>query len=154
MSLQNRKLSCAVCRAYLFEEDDVVYCPECGAPHHRECYNSVGHCALEHFHGTENEYRKPEAPEKNEEKTVSQNNEADAKKVCQFCKKEIEKDAKVCPYCGRPSMSGAFFTLDLTGGVSDDEELADNVTAGAVKPLIAVNTQRYLTMQEKADIYN
>ena len=43
MSQNENKISCAVCNAYLFEEDDVVYCPVCGAPHHRECYNSIGH---------------------------------------------------------------------------------------------------------------
>ena len=36
---------CAYCHALLFEEDDVVYCPECGAPHHRDCYNQLGECA-------------------------------------------------------------------------------------------------------------
>lgn len=143
MSLQNEKLSCAVCHAYLFPEDDVVYCPECGAPHHRECYNSVGHCALEHFHGTENEYQKPVAEQKKEEIDSSKSQENTLNR-CPFCKKEIEKDAKVCPYCGRPSLSGAFFTFDLSGGVSSHEVLEDNITAGAVKPLVAVNTQRYL----------
>ena len=47
---------CAFCKALLFDEDDVVHCPVCGAPHHRDCYNKLGHCALEDLHGTENEY--------------------------------------------------------------------------------------------------
>lgn len=144
MSLQNEKLSCAVCHAYLFEEDDVVYCPVCGAPHHRECYNSIGHCALEQFHGTDNEYRKPVKPEENKKETVLPKEKVNSAKMCPFCKKEIEADAKVCPYCGRPSMSGAFFTFDLSGGVADKEVLDDPITAGDVKPLVAVNTQRYL----------
>ncbi|MBR6741280.1 MAG: hypothetical protein IKL93_00900, partial [Clostridia bacterium] len=58
MSLQNKDQHCALCHAILFPEDDVVYCPECGAPHHRECYNGINHCALEEFHGTENQYDK------------------------------------------------------------------------------------------------
>lgn len=144
MSLQNEKQSCAVCRAYLFPEDDVVYCPECGAPHHRECYNSVGHCALEHLHGTEKEYKKIEITKNEEEKEQTSAPLGNESKVCPFCKKEIENDARVCPYCGRPNMSGAFFTFDLSGGVKDVEAVAENVTAGDVKPLVAVNTQRYL----------
>ena len=56
MSQKEINKSCALCHAYLFDEDDVVYCPVCGAPHHRECYNSIGHCALESTHGTENQY--------------------------------------------------------------------------------------------------
>ena len=71
MSLNEKGLSCAGCKAYLFEEDDIVYCPVCGAPHHRECYNRTGHCALEELHGTENEYdaekaARPVAEEKSE----------------------------------------------------------------------------------------
>ena len=46
MSISIEGEKCPVCGAYLFDEDDVVFCPECGAPHHRECYNAVGHCAL------------------------------------------------------------------------------------------------------------
>ena len=47
MSLNTEGVSCVRCHAYLFPEDDIVYCPVCGAPHHRECYNQLGHCALE-----------------------------------------------------------------------------------------------------------
>ena len=53
MSENKTKLTCSVCHAYLFDDDDVVYCPVCGAPHHRDCYKSIGHCAFEEAHGTE-----------------------------------------------------------------------------------------------------
>lgn len=29
---------CPVCDKQFKKGDDVVVCPECGAPHHRECY--------------------------------------------------------------------------------------------------------------------
>ena len=51
MSGETKKLTCGVCHAYLFEDDDVVYCPVCGAPHHRDCYKSIGHCAYEAAQG-------------------------------------------------------------------------------------------------------
>ena len=38
---------CPVCGKPFQEGDDIVVCPECGAPHHRECYKSLGHCALQ-----------------------------------------------------------------------------------------------------------
>ena len=41
MSIRTEEEQCVVCHAYLFSDDDVVYCPECGAPHHRECYNGI-----------------------------------------------------------------------------------------------------------------
>ena len=56
MSLKTEGVSCVRCHAYLFPEDDIVYCPVCGAPHHRECYEQLGHCAMEEFHGTDRQY--------------------------------------------------------------------------------------------------
>ena len=41
---------CPVCHAYLMEDDDIVVCPDCGAPHHRECWKSLGHCGCEELH--------------------------------------------------------------------------------------------------------
>ena len=38
---------CPVCGKPFADGDDIVVCPECGAPHHRECYKKLGHCALE-----------------------------------------------------------------------------------------------------------
>lgn len=40
-------VSCPVCGKELRTGDDIVVCPVCGAPHHRDCYNQLGHCALE-----------------------------------------------------------------------------------------------------------
>ena len=69
---------CVVCSAYLFPEDDVVFCPTCGAPHHRECYKNLGHCGLEELHGTENEYT-----DKKEEKSKPESiNEEGQENVC------------------------------------------------------------------------
>ena len=65
--INDKKKSCVVCHAYLFEEDDVVYCPECGAPHHRECYINLGRCGLAEAHGTENQYDKLKREEPEEE---------------------------------------------------------------------------------------
>lgn len=35
---------CPVCNNKFTEDDDVVVCPECGTPHHRDCYFSNGGC--------------------------------------------------------------------------------------------------------------
>ena len=44
---------CPVCNKVFAEGDDVVSCPECGTPHHRECYNSIGKCANKDKHGSD-----------------------------------------------------------------------------------------------------
>lgn len=45
------ELKCPVCGLQFTESDDVVVCPDCGAAHHRACWQSVGHCACADSHG-------------------------------------------------------------------------------------------------------
>lgn len=42
---------CPVCGKAFAQEDDIVVCPECGAPHHRSCWRELGRCAHEEKHG-------------------------------------------------------------------------------------------------------
>lgn len=44
---------CPVCDEYFQQGDDVVVCPECGTPHHRECYNKTGKCTNKKLHGSD-----------------------------------------------------------------------------------------------------
>lgn len=44
--------TCPVCRNKILEDDETVVCPECGTPHHRECYFKYNKCALEELHGS------------------------------------------------------------------------------------------------------
>lgn len=53
----NSNDKCPVCKNNFAQEDDVVFCPICGTPHHRECYNSIGHCFNSPKHGTDFEYK-------------------------------------------------------------------------------------------------
>ncbi len=42
--------SCPVCEKRFSEKDDIVVCPECGTPHHRECYAKNNSCGLVTYH--------------------------------------------------------------------------------------------------------
>ncbi len=44
---------CVACGDVFNENDDVVVCPECGAPHHRSCYLNKGECFLKDKHSEE-----------------------------------------------------------------------------------------------------
>ena len=48
-----KKYFCPVCNNKFTDEDDVVVCPECGTPHHRDCYFSNGGCFNEEKHNSE-----------------------------------------------------------------------------------------------------
>lgn len=120
MSSHSPQKSCALCHAYLFPEDDVVYCPECGAPHHRECYNSIGKCALVELHGTENQYDKikQSAPEQKQENAEEPQN--------------FET-----PF-------GAFSPIDFLGGIKPESFIDDGVTAKQAAAFVLSNTMRYI----------
>lgn len=125
MSLNNKEINCALCHAYLFPEDDIVYCPVCGAPHHRECYNSLDRCALEEFHGTENQYDKLQAKKQTEQKPPEEE------------KTQTNPQTQFPPF-------GQFANIDFLGGVPADYKLGQNVTAKEARDFVLSNTMRYI----------
>ena len=124
MDFKSSEISCVRCKAYLFNEDDVVFCPVCGAPHHRECYKVLGHCALEELHGTEKEYSRQKI-EKEKQKPEEE-------------KREQKRDAS---FYGRFTDISGF---DFLGGVPADYDLGDGVTANEAKNFVVSNTHRYI----------
>lgn len=115
---------CAGCGAYLFEEDDVVFCPVCGAPHHRECYNSKGKCAYESLHGTDRQYDKVQEQPKEPEQT--------------------KQERKVYTKPDDTANPLSFLQIDLLGGVPEDFDLGDGVTAAEAKQFVLSNSHRYI----------
>lgn len=162
MSLVYSGESCVYCKAKLFDEDDVVYCPVCGAPHHRECYNALGHCALEQLHGTENEYSREKEleevqkaeekakiaeEEKVKEETSEENSsEAEPENVrCKMCGEEYPYKNPSCPKCGAPNfvrINGTVF--DFLGGVPAEQKIAEDITAEDARKFVISNTHRYI----------
>jgi hypothetical protein len=58
--------SCPVCNRQFEEGDDIVYCPDCGTPHHRACYAAVGHCVNRGLHASGySYYNEISQPDKN-----------------------------------------------------------------------------------------
>lgn len=43
-------IKCLVCNSEFNENDDIVVCPECGTPYHRECYKTEGKCVNTELH--------------------------------------------------------------------------------------------------------
>ncbi len=149
MSLNTDGVSCVRCHAYLFPEDDIVYCPVCGAPHHRECYNQLGHCALEEFHGTDRQYDKVKAREEEQAAAEMPNTGENAEGLitCQMCHEKYDFALNACPKCGAPNIAkagGSFVNFDFLGGVPADYDIGDGITADEAKRFVAANTPRYI----------
>ncbi len=146
MSLSVEGQKCPVCNAYLFDDEDIVFCPTCGAPHHRDCYLQLGHCALEADHGTDRQY---DANKVETERAAEEPEQKAAAYRCPRCGTELGEDEKVCPRCRTPKMQGAGgmppFGFGFSAGPKwkGETEIEDGVTLNDIVPVVAVNTQRY-----------
>ena len=159
---------CPVCNKYFHADDDVVVCPECGTPHHRECYDLTGHCANEGLHAPGYDYQ------------TENNSTKDKVNVCPSCGKEVDEDSFFCKHCGTPLSSqktdttgqqrtnpsgfeGApgqagnpFFVniIDPLGGVPGDTDFGDGVTAGEAAKYVKQNTPYFIRIFSNIKNFN
>ncbi len=136
MSLQIEGRKCVVCRAYLFSDDDVVFCPECGAPHHRDCYRSVGHCGVADLHGTSEEYKFIPLPEE----TPEPEEDIKPKNVCRNCGREIPEEGRFCPYCRTEQTSPLNFGINTP----DMPENVGDIPTADLQNAVGPNAFRYV----------
>ena len=100
-------LPCPVCGGVFKDGDDIVVCPECATPHHRECWHSNGCCVNSELHSTDFVWKRKttkaeeSAPETQTPETqipfAEENPEVT---VCHICGSENPKDALHCGNCG------------------------------------------------------
>ena len=48
---------CIMCGQEFKENDDIVVCPDCGTPYHRECFIKNGKCVNEKLHESGESWR-------------------------------------------------------------------------------------------------
>lgn len=118
---------CDGCGLPLREDDDIVVCPECGTPQHRECYKKENCCVNKHRHGEDFEWKSDSAPAPIQAHTESKTEEEML--PCPSCGHMNPKDAKRCESC---SMKLIIFGMNLAenpGGQNpyrrDSEDLPD-----------------------------
>lgn len=133
--------SCPYCGKPLRAEDDVVVCPVCATPQHRECWMENGHCANDGLHASGYVWKSSEKNQSAPEASAASDtdichicgseNPSDAlhcgncgallaeraensshKKICAFCGKENDSDALHCKYCGAPVGTGSPYFSD------------------------------------------
>jgi hypothetical protein len=160
-------IECPVCNKPFAEGDDIVVCPECGAPYHRECYHAEGHCIFSEKHSKGESWNPPSGREVPPEGSSS-TNDAQRTKICPRCSTRNYPDALFCDKCGLPFVQntqapsgfpGPFqqggypgqpmpFALDPMGGVNPEETM-DGCAAGDLAKYVKVTTPYYLPIFKK-----
>jgi len=91
-------LACPHCNQAFDEHDDIVACPVCGAPHHRDCWKEHGGCACAADHGTQRQWSR-ETADASEEPADTPTAENDAVR-CVHCGAQNSPYAERCSHCG------------------------------------------------------
>ena len=140
MRYENEK--CPVCGEVFKEEDDVVVCPVCATPHHRNCYNENGKCANEEKHKEGFIWQKTSEPEV---KVEEKNEEPQDYSVCPECGTKNKKNALVCSNCAsviNPEIREQFIPQDagaiyVEGKAVDKDEFIDENNTVSIKEAAA-----------------
>lgn len=157
--------TCPVCDKRFENGDDVVVCPECGTPHHRDCWEKTGCCFYEDRHAEGFSFENANAEDKGSDSDNSSN-----VTICPHCKAENEKTSFYCGTCGFPlntedrkqensrqddrnqPQSGMPFGFGAAGnpmydpmaGLNSEDELAEGVTVGEAAKYVGKSTPYYL----------
>lgn len=134
---------CPCCGKPLKAEDDVVVCPVCATPQHRECWMANGHCINENLHASGYVWsvngNKADIPE---EKTEAGSDSV----ICHICGSENPSDSihcgncgalfkneeqsdngpKVCSFCGKENDSDALHCKNCGAPVGTSQFFVDN----------------------------
>lgn len=170
--MEYNNLHCPVCNNAFDKDSDIVVCPECGAPHHRECYEAEMHCHFHDKHKDGFDFKKDF-----EEKSKTENTNT---LICRMCGAENEHGSKFCNQCGAateefasydrhaeeahaskgapysPPPNGSSpnhtmpnpdpyttFAFDPMGGLKAEEEIGEGVTVGECAKFVKNNTPFY-----------
>lgn len=150
---------CPVCDKLFNESDDIVICPHCATPHHRECYNQLGHCVNREKHKDGFDYRaekKAHTSQQTDDASAdmkSKQGSVNEKTFCRSCGAEIDKSAPFCSHCGErqlnPVYEKARSVIDTgfsesAGKYADSDTSIDGVSAEDVAITVKTNTSRFL----------
>lgn len=154
--------ACPVCGKAFEENDDIVVCPECGAPHHRRCWEKEGRCGLSTSHSSDFSWNKVRG---NYSVYLPPDNgfASGRTKVCPKCNCKNDEKEPFCRNCGfsffgydnenykyeearqKPVSESKLDPLNGIGASS----LMNGVPAGDVAKFIGPNTAYYLPVFQR-----
>lgn len=145
--MKYERQNCVHCGREFAKNDDIVVCPVCGTPHHRECWADGNGCGNAFRHDEGYVYQTPEQAQ------------TDGKsEKCTFCGNENPENTLICHKCGADLTNGAprqggmpggipFMTFDFTppkDPYADSTDTIDDVPVSAVAKRVLIKTDYYI----------
>lgn len=123
---------CPACYKKFKEGDQIVVCPDCGAPYHKDCYNEIGECKYKSDHGeyiyTNDHIEYIKALNSNEyveDKQVNDDDQVDQDEIkCPYCEELNNHDSKLCKHCGMPLEIGPGMLLMGKENIDSEEKIS------------------------------
>lgn len=137
MSIYESK-SCPVCNKKFEKDDDIVVCPECGTPHHRECYNLIGHCVNKGLHASNYNYYEDSNKSEVKEEVSSE----------YYSPKNEEESQEEKSFPQSPFATVIENEYDNSREKIDDEDIAD------IAAVVRINQKRFIDKFKKIEETN
>ncbi|MCH5320227.1 MAG: DUF2628 domain-containing protein [Eubacterium sp.] len=155
----NSNEKCPVCDRNFTDEDDIVICPHCATPHHRECYKALGHCFNRDKHSEGFDYTAEKTDEA--DSTVNENTQyyqppvkESSKTVCSQCGAEISNGAPFCSQCGARQSNAQYkeysplnefgFNNTTQQRYENDTQTIDGKSIADVAAVVRTNTEKFI----------
>lgn len=136
-------LTCPVCNKPFESTDDVVACPQCGLPHHRQCWLIEKQCHEHDKHGTDEQWNRNTASHKAEKKFTTPAEQPQHPQICPHCYTKNAEFAEFCTHCGRNLKVVEWHSAQTTTA-NEPTISSDNINDEELGALVGVNTQYYL----------
>ncbi len=148
---------CFHCAVEFNDSDDVVVCPECGTPYHRECYKESGTCTNAQLHESGESWKSEAVAVK---KLPVSEPQTEFNRICPSCMHKNAIDAERCEACGNefsklnigengePDIGNMFGGIDPTKqylGFNPDEDF-EGAKLKEVAQFVDSNTFYYLPL--------
>lgn len=164
-------IKCPICQKRFNSLDDIVVCPQCGAPYHRDCYEEKGTCIFPDLHESGKSWNAPadDIPHQTQQSGIP------AQKICPNCSTNNAENALFCSRCGYRFIDGTMpqqnrdarpvsgfgaggfpgmMQVDEMGGYQKEEPVSDGITAGDLSELIGPNRVYYMNVFHTRQYYN